>query len=1315
MNKSEESNLLNQSQNIMIEDPVLQEQKLPAVTEIPEYLNPEYIESLSLNEEEGEKKDFNSGKENGTPSKIDEPVEGIKFVEPVDPKVFEKEKKTTHIHLENMINLYFKGIGVVPDMKRDILPELEGRFGTRGKSLTKNNYDNVIQKLLSLGFTCKNYSGIDRLSIQTVYLDIESGKFKNSNIRAEIHGITEIQKYCETNSISEIVKKNKALFVRKAPVMNESNIPLQDVLFPEFNFSMSYKMENNFSSTSKVVREMMKTWTNSKKRFRHLNRIQLTHESYPFKVDMSIVRSSKNNIPTFTIGDSHVFENVNNYEIEFEVNNDDIGPYKKCDSPKNLIAVIYKIMKYITGALQGTNYPVPYSEQQSLLKLYMNIISPDTPFRYIKPSNFIGPSSITLQLTNIGPPNENSNEPNIRNNFAVSEKADGERHLMVISNVGKIYLINLNMDVIFTGSVTKNAKLFNTIIDGELVLHDKNGKFINLYAAFDLYYVDNMDVRAYPFLQPSVSDQSSKRQIRYRYAILSDIIKNLDAISVLSKDSKIPSPMRFQTKQFHVSNSVRSIFDCCKDALNKNYEYETDGLIFTPTILGVGSDIPGKAGPTKKVEWEFSFKWKPSEYNTIDFLVSTKKDSSGQDIVSPIFKDGVDASSRCQLVQYKTLVLQCGFNEKTHGYINPCLDVIEDRLPTIVSNVEDEYRYKPMQFYPSEPSDYSAGICNVILKEDPMHEQKMFSKENQVFEDDTVVEFKFDKEKYDRDGKTSWCWVPLRVRYDKTEQYRKTKSAFGNSYKTANSNWYSIHNPITTEMISTGENIVIKQSDNDVYYKNALKSTQTKGLRNFHNLFVKKMLITSVSKRGDKLIDYACGKGGDFTKWIDANLSFVFGIDVSKDNLENNIDGACARFLGYRKKHANMPYALFVNGDSSINIRSGTAMKNERSKQITLAVFGQGEKSEKVLGKGVMRQYDAGKNGFQVSSCQFALHYFFENMNTFHNFMRNVSECTALNGYFIGTCYDGKTIFNRLRQLKQNESIELYENGVKIWQAVKDYDIDSLDDDETCLGQQISIFQESINQLIPEFLVNFDFMKRIAENYGFVLLQSSECKAFKLPNSTGMFRELFNIMVNEARTNKYKESEYLDALNMSANEKEISFLNRYFIFKKISNVDAEKVANSFIYTTNGLTEASPSQPVNPNTVIELEETIFLNNEKEKEKKPKAKTRASTKEPKVKDQKDPKTKAKKNKPPLFLDESNLEIEEDVPKPTFTRVVIQDKDESSNSNNSMPELEEVNMDDIMPDLEPAANKNDDYHVFDPMLGVISKKTLDGLNRK
>ena len=43
------------------------------------------------------------------------------------------------------------------------------------------------------------------------------------------------------------------------------------------------------------------------------------------------------------------------------------------------------------------------------------------------------------------------------------------------------------------------------------------------------------------------------------------------------------------------------------------------------------------------------------------------------------------------------------------------------------------------------------------------------------------------------------------------------------------------------------------------------------------------------------------GKAGDLSKWIDARLSFVFGVDVSKDNIENRIDGACALFENAQK------------------------------------------------------------------------------------------------------------------------------------------------------------------------------------------------------------------------------------------------------------------------------------------------------------------------------------------------------------------------------------------------------------------------------
>ena len=55
---------------------------------------------------------------------------------------------------------------------------------------------------------------------------------------------------------------------------------------------------------------------------------------------------------------------------------------------------------------------------------------------------------------------ENIQVPNIRKNFTVTDKADGERRLMYISSNGKIYLINTNMKLLFTGCKTMCLTLF---------------------------------------------------------------------------------------------------------------------------------------------------------------------------------------------------------------------------------------------------------------------------------------------------------------------------------------------------------------------------------------------------------------------------------------------------------------------------------------------------------------------------------------------------------------------------------------------------------------------------------------------------------------------------------------------------------------------------------------------------------------------------------------------------------------------------------------------------------------------------------------
>ena len=107
--------------------------------------------------------------------------------------------------------------------------ELEVRFGTRGiKPLNKNDYENVIKKLKSLGFTSINEVGNYSLKIQSEYLDKNTGKFKLSNTRVSINDLNDIQEYCKTNSLKEIYNKKSHVinFMNKNPVFldNKKNI-----------------------------------------------------------------------------------------------------------------------------------------------------------------------------------------------------------------------------------------------------------------------------------------------------------------------------------------------------------------------------------------------------------------------------------------------------------------------------------------------------------------------------------------------------------------------------------------------------------------------------------------------------------------------------------------------------------------------------------------------------------------------------------------------------------------------------------------------------------------------------------------------------------------------------------------------------------------------------------------------------------------------------------------------------------------------------------------------------------------------------------
>ena len=110
----------------------------------------------------------------------------------------------------------------------------------------------------------------------------------------------------------------------------------------------------------------------------------------------------------------------------------------------------------------------------------------------------------------------------------------------------------------------------------------------------------------------------------------------------------------------------------------------------------------------------------------------------------------------------------------------------------------------------------------------------------------------------------------------------------------------------------------------------------------------------------------------------------------------------------------------------------------------------------------------------------------------------------------------------------------------------------------------VDVYQESINKTFTEYLVNFDFLIRVMENYGFVPINDNEAQRFGFPSGIGSFERLFDIMEDDIEQNRLKRSDIGKAINMTQNEKTISFLNNYFIFKKVRNPNAVELTNQVL-------------------------------------------------------------------------------------------------------------------------------------------------------
>ena len=211
------------------------------------------------------------------------------------------------------------------------------------------------------------------------------------------------------------------------------------------------------------------------------------------------------------------------------------------------------------------------------------------------------------------------------------------------------------------------------------------------------------------------------------------------------------------------------------------------------------------------------------------------------------------------------------------------------------------------------------------------------------------------------------------------------------------------------------------------------------------------------------------------------------------------------------------------------------------------------------------------QNLFDVTSIQFALHYMFSDNASLHNFMRNISKHTKQGGYFIGTCFDGERVFQILKSKSYNEPYGLFneDKSRKIWHVSKKYndeDMTTLPMDETCVGMKIEVYQESINRTFDEYLVNFKYLIHVMKDYGFQPVSTLQVDGKEIPGIGE-----FEIMDRELN-NRYE---------MSENEKIISYLNNYFVFKKVekpSDISIERVYNMYLKIENDRQNNSISYP-----------------------------------------------------------------------------------------------------------------------------------------
>lgn len=908
----------------------------------------------------------------------------------------------------------------------------------------------------------------------------------------DITGMPKIVQYCTSNDSFD---KNTTSFYKKTNIASENARGL-------FDLNITASIYNN---TNTPIPE---NWEEIRKKYYFKK--EFSYEKNGIMYVANLFKTSDEEF--YYLKQSGVLKSNQRYSFKIRINKSD----KQSES--TIIQAIYLMIQ----SIMMSSMILTKAQQQIVLNEYYELIKNDVKVFHKKYNKneipLITPKPSTLERKNMIDPREYGSV-SILSGYTVTEKADGERILFYVNNVGKAYLINNTYRVQDTGITITSKSGHNSLVDGEYIICDKRKDFSdqNLYAAFDIYYVGGKKVTSLPLM--------GDKESRYKY------MKEFEKLIPKNKDA-----VEFIVKEHKYSDDILSD---SKDILsNKEFPYEVDGLIFTPAKLALYSYYANNPVQiTNNVSWDRVFKWKPVEQNTIDFIVKIDK---------TIIKDGI---------KYKEAKLYIAYNPLRWEDIDIATGLKLRYDKKFRYEFDSRVKYVPILFRPE--IYYQPGIEYAHIRHNNKGEIR--AENGDLIESNSVVEFRYIN---DTTIPVNDRWKATRVREDKTRIYNKgILSKTANDKEVALNIWRSIHAPVTTSMIIGNEPVMNHHGSDDkqleaddIYYsRNILREyLLSVHMNNFHNQGIKQMLYNYPKNKGN-LLELGCGEGGDMVRWIDAGYSFVLGIDFVKNNIYNPRSGAYARMKTKMSKfmHENkqqnrenvyFPNFVFAAGDCSASIRNGNAaavIDDKDSEKLLKQVMNRQSYKESymkhITGKGA--------NGFDAISCMFAIHYFFESETKLDGFLLNVSQNLKKDGVFFCTFMNGDRVESELNKNGGDviEGIKLKtetDKGMPVWAIIRRFNKDNLSE----YGKQIDVYIENTQKLIPEYLISFNLLVEKAKEHGLILEKSE------------MFEERFQKLKNEIPESEENHTNiHQSIINLDADEvqKKFSFFNQWAVFKKM--------------------------------------------------------------------------------------------------------------------------------------------------------------------